>query len=114
MSPSACAKIIYWRTKPSQFDVCTDYLRTEVEPIDHAALQQGMLTGFATLMDTRAPMRRPAPRGRSRPPACVTRWEKMTWICSAQARDGTRYPTPKGVCGPWACKDLARGSHTVA
>ncbi len=53
MTTSTCAKVIYWRAKPGQFDAYTDYLRTEVEPIDHAALERGVLTRFATLMDTR-------------------------------------------------------------
>ena len=54
MIPSTCAKVIYWRAKPGQFDAYTDYLRTEVEPIDHVALARGVLTRFATLMDARA------------------------------------------------------------
>lgn len=54
MTPSTCAKVIYWRAKPGQFDAYTDYLRTDVEPIDHAALERGVLTRFATLMDARS------------------------------------------------------------
>ncbi len=54
MNPSTCAKVIYWRAKPDQFDAYTDYLRTEVEPIDHAALERGVLSRFATLIDARA------------------------------------------------------------
>ena len=54
MSTSTCAKVIYWRARPGQFDAYTEYLRTEVEPIDHAAQQQGVLTRFATLVDRRA------------------------------------------------------------
>jgi len=53
MIPSTCAKVFYWRAKPGQFDAYTDYLRAEVEPIDHVALERGVLTRFATLMDER-------------------------------------------------------------
>lgn len=54
MPSSTCATVIYWRAKPGQLDAYTDYLRTEVEPIDHAALERGVLTRFATLIDARA------------------------------------------------------------
>jgi hypothetical protein len=54
MTTPTCAKVIYWRARPGQFDAYTEYLRTEVEPIDHAAQQHGVLTRFATLIDRRA------------------------------------------------------------
>jgi hypothetical protein len=54
MTTPTCARVIYWRARPGQFDAYTEYLRTEVEPIDHAARQQGVLTRFATLIDRRA------------------------------------------------------------
>ncbi len=53
MTLSTCARVIYWRAKPGQFDAYTHYLRAEVEPIDRVALQRGVLTRFATLMDAR-------------------------------------------------------------
>ncbi|MEP6970893.1 MAG: hypothetical protein ABJA49_10650 [Betaproteobacteria bacterium] len=53
MTTSTCAKVIYWRARPGQLDAYTEYLRSEVEPIDHAAQQQGVLTRFATLIDRR-------------------------------------------------------------
>ncbi len=53
MTASTCAKVFYWRAKPGQFDAYSDYLRAEVEPIDHAALERGVLTRFSTLMDAR-------------------------------------------------------------
>ena len=45
------AHAIYWRAKPGQFDAYTDYLQTQVEPIDHEAQRQGALADFTTLMD---------------------------------------------------------------
>jgi len=54
MTTSTCAKVIYWRARAGQFDAYTEYLRSEVEPIDHAAQAQGVLTRFATLVDRRA------------------------------------------------------------
>ncbi|HQZ05240.1 MAG: hypothetical protein KBF63_10715 [Rhodoferax sp.] len=54
MTTPTCAKVIYWRARPGQFDAYTDYLRNEVEPIDHAAQREGVLARFATLIDRRA------------------------------------------------------------
>ncbi len=53
MSDTRCAKLIYWKAKPGQFDRYTDYLRSEVEPIDHEAQRLGVLTRFSTLVDPR-------------------------------------------------------------
>ena len=53
MPSTACAKAIYWKARPGQFDVYTDYLRREVEPIDHEAQRRGILTRFCTLVDRR-------------------------------------------------------------
>ena len=54
MSTPTCAKVIYWRARPGQFDAYTDYLRNEVEPIDHAAQREGVLARFAMLPDGQA------------------------------------------------------------
>lgn len=54
MTTPTCAKVIYWRARPGQLDAYTEYLRSEVEPIDHAAQRQGVLARFATLIDRRA------------------------------------------------------------
>ena len=48
-----CAKAIYWKALPGQFDAYTSYLRDEVEPIDHEAQRRGVLTRFCTLVDSR-------------------------------------------------------------
>ena len=53
MSDTRCAKLIYWKARPSQFDRYSDYLRTEVEPIDHEAQRRGVLVRFSTLVDPR-------------------------------------------------------------
>lgn len=53
MSESRCAKLIYWKARPGQFDRYTEYLRSEVEPIDHEAQRRGVLTRFSTLVDPR-------------------------------------------------------------
>jgi hypothetical protein len=47
-----CARAIYWRAKPGLLDAYSDYLRQEVEPIDHMAQSQGALVSFSTLVDT--------------------------------------------------------------
>jgi hypothetical protein len=48
-----CARAIYWKALPGQFDAYTAYLRDEVEPIDHEAVRRGVLTRFCTLIDRR-------------------------------------------------------------
>jgi hypothetical protein len=50
-TPARCARIIYWRAQPGQFDAYTDYLRRVVEPIDHEAQRRGDLLSFSTLVD---------------------------------------------------------------
>lgn len=51
MSNTRCARAIYWRAMPGKLDAYSDYLRVEVEPIDHAAQSQGALVSFSTLVD---------------------------------------------------------------
>ena len=51
MHVTQCARAIYLRAKPGQFEAYSEYLRTQVEPIDHAAQQHGALTSFMTLVD---------------------------------------------------------------
>jgi len=46
-----CARVIYWRALPGQFEAYNGYLRDVVEPIDHAAQNNGDLLGFTTLVD---------------------------------------------------------------
>ena len=53
MSDTRCARLIYWKARPGQFDGYTEYLRTQVEPIDHEAQKRGVLTRFSTLVDPR-------------------------------------------------------------
>ncbi len=53
MPSTACARVIYWKARPGQFDRYSDYLRREVEPIDHEAQRRGILTRFCTLVDRR-------------------------------------------------------------
>ncbi|MEO7937765.1 MAG: hypothetical protein ABIR55_04015 [Burkholderiaceae bacterium] len=53
MTDTPCAKAIYWKALPGQFDAYTSYLRDEVEPIDHEAQRRGVLTRFCTLVDSR-------------------------------------------------------------
>ena len=53
MSDTRCARLIYWKARPGQFDRYTEYLRTQVEPIDHEAQKRGVLTRFSTLVDPR-------------------------------------------------------------
>lgn len=53
MPLTACAKAIYWKARPEQFDRYTEYLRQEVEPIDHEAQRRGILSRFCTLVDRR-------------------------------------------------------------
>jgi len=54
MRGGRCARAIYWRARAGQFDAYSDYLRTQVEPIDHEARRCGALTGFMTLVDRSA------------------------------------------------------------
>ena len=51
MATPHCARVIYWRANPGQFEAYTNYLRDIVEPIDHEAQRRGDLLGFTTLMD---------------------------------------------------------------
>ena len=51
MAMAPCARVIYWRARPGQFDAYTRYLREVVEPIDHEAQRRGDLLGFTTLVD---------------------------------------------------------------
>lgn len=51
-SPKRCARVIYWRARPGQFEAYSDYLRSVVEPIDHEAQRRGDLLSFSTLVDT--------------------------------------------------------------
>lgn len=53
MPSTACARAIYWKTRPGQFDRYTDYLRQQVEPIDHEAQRRGILRRYCTLVDRR-------------------------------------------------------------
>lgn len=53
MPSTACARAIYWKARPGQFERYTEYLREQVEPIDHEAQRRGVLTRFSTLVDRR-------------------------------------------------------------
>jgi hypothetical protein len=53
MSDTRCAKLIYWKARPGQFERYTEYLRSQVEPIDHEAQKRGVLVRFSTLVDPR-------------------------------------------------------------
>ena len=51
MESKKYARAIYWRAKTGQFEAYSQYLQTQVEPIDHEALQRGSLVSFTTLVD---------------------------------------------------------------
>ncbi len=51
MSNTRCARAIYWRAKPGQFDAYSTYVREQVEPIDHEAQMRGALISHTTLLD---------------------------------------------------------------
>lgn len=53
MQDKRCARAIYWRARPGQFDVYSEYVRTQVEPIDEEALRRGALISHTTLLDRR-------------------------------------------------------------
>lgn len=53
MNNKKCARAIYWRAKPGQFDAYSDYVKTHVEPIDHEAQLRGALISHSTLVDRR-------------------------------------------------------------
>ncbi|MEO8857699.1 MAG: hypothetical protein ABI343_11995 [Burkholderiaceae bacterium] len=54
MKDKQCARAIYWRAKPGQFEAYSDYVRTQVEPIDHEAQLRGALISHTTLLDRTA------------------------------------------------------------
>ncbi len=51
MTSASCARAIYWRARPGQLQAYSDYLREQVEPIDHAAQRSGAVHSFSTLVD---------------------------------------------------------------
>lgn len=51
-SSGRCARAIYWRAKPGQLEAYSQYVRTQVEPIDHEAQLRGDLVSHTTLVDT--------------------------------------------------------------
>jgi hypothetical protein len=52
-TPGRLARIICWRALPGQLQAYTDYLHAQVEPIDEAAVQAGVLRSHATWVDER-------------------------------------------------------------
>ena len=50
---AACAKVIWWRAKPGLLAAYSQYLRDHVEPIDAAAVEEGVLLHHATWVDAR-------------------------------------------------------------
>ncbi len=53
MNKKQCARAIYWRARPGQFDAYSEYVRIHVEPIDHEAQLRGALISHTTLVDRR-------------------------------------------------------------
>ena len=51
MSGKKCARAIYWRARPGQFDAYSEYVKVHVEPIDHEAQLRGALISHTTLLD---------------------------------------------------------------
>ena len=51
MDTKQCARAIYWRANPGQFDAYSNYVKTQVEPIDHEAQLRGALISHTTLVD---------------------------------------------------------------
>lgn len=51
MDNKQCARAIYWRAKPGQFEAYSAYVRTQVEPIDHEAQLRGSLISHTTFLD---------------------------------------------------------------
>lgn len=54
MKNQQCARAIYWRAKPGQFEAYSTYVREHVEPIDHEAQLRGALVSHTTLVDRKA------------------------------------------------------------
>ena len=51
MATKQCARAIYWRARPGQFEAYSDYVKAQVEPIDHEAQLRGALISHTTLID---------------------------------------------------------------